>query len=153
MYPSLGRVCMAPSGRSSSTSGRRATERRDVFADRVSSMCAGQESKREVRDRRSVGWDWRVAAVPGAEWRVPLWNTAGFEPRPAARLRLESHYLSLSLSLLTTSLSLIPSTRPRLLSSPSPPSGTSLQPCHSLPSLRFCSYTWSSLSLSLCLCS
>lgn len=38
-----------------------------------------------------------MAAVPGAEWRVPLWNTAGFEPRPAARLRLESHYLSLSL--------------------------------------------------------
>lgn len=50
-------------------------------------MCAGQESKREVRDRRSVGWDWRVAAVPGAEWRVPLWNTAGFEPRRGARLR------------------------------------------------------------------
>lgn len=28
-----------------------------------------------------------MAAVPGAEWRVPLWNTAGFEPRREARLR------------------------------------------------------------------
>lgn len=61
---------------------------------RVSSMCAGQESKREVRDRRSVGWDWRVAAVPGAEWRVPLWNTAGFEPRRSARLRCATDYYS-----------------------------------------------------------
>ena len=48
--------------RSSSTSGRRATERagRATFfagTNRVSSMCAGQESKREVRDRRSVGRD------------------------------------------------------------------------------------------------
>lgn len=90
-----------------------------------------------------------MAAVPGAEWRVPLWNTAGFEPRPAARLRLAPHYPSLSLSSppLPT-LSLTPSTRPRLLSSPFP-SGTSLRPCHSLPSLRSCSSTWSSLSLSL----
>jgi hypothetical protein len=28
-----------------------------------------------------------VATVPGAEWRVPLWNTAGCEPRRGARLR------------------------------------------------------------------
>lgn len=57
-------------------------------------MCAGQESKREVRDRRSVGWDWRVVAVPGAEWRAPLWNTAGFEPRRGARLRRTTDYYS-----------------------------------------------------------
>lgn len=35
-----------------------------------------------------------MAAVPGAEWRVPLWNTAGFEPRRGARLRRTTDYYS-----------------------------------------------------------
>lgn len=87
--------------------GERLNGPRDVFAgrNRVSSMCAGQESKREVRDRRSVGWDWRVAAVPGAEWRVPLWNTAGFEPRLVGRLRLDARCTLLSSSPLLFSTS------------------------------------------------
>lgn len=41
------------------TSRERAKRERDCFrpanGKRASSMCAGQESKREVRDRRSVG--------------------------------------------------------------------------------------------------
>lgn len=59
--------------------------------------------------------------------------------RGEKRERLNERNISLSLSLSLSSpplptLSLTPSTRPRLLSSPFP-SGTSLRPCHSLPSL------------------
>lgn len=71
-----------------------------------------------------------MVAVPGAEWRVPLWNTAGFEPRPAARLRLAINCFSLAAS---------PASSPAPLSlSPGPslrPTAPHIPPTSSLPLL------------------
>lgn len=78
-----------------------------------------------------------MAAVPGAEWRVPLWNTAGFEPRRGARLRRATvYYYYYSCRLHRASslpLLVLHTASPAPLPSPTTPPGTSARSRRSLP--------------------